>query len=74
MNNQSATMINKQNQLDIAHIRFTWQALLWRLLLTGLILLLLAGSRLTIFNSATSRPDTHVLPPASQAIESMGTR
>jgi hypothetical protein len=46
----------------MVNIQITWQSLLWRLVLTGLLLLLLAGSGVTIFHNATSRPDAHVLP------------
>jgi len=38
-------------------IQFTWQALLWRLLLTLLLLLALAGPGLTLFRSVTSRAE-----------------
>ena len=43
-------------------IEFKWQALLWRLLLTLLLLLALAGPGLTFFKSVTSRPGTRALP------------
>lgn len=43
-------------------IEFRWQALLWRLLLTLLLLLALAGPGLTFFKSVTSRPGTRALP------------
>ena len=46
----------------MVNIQVTWQSLLWRLVLTGLLLLLLASSGVTIFQNATSRPDARVLP------------
>ncbi|NJN96172.1 MAG: hypothetical protein HC875_19715 [Anaerolineales bacterium] len=47
-------------------VEFTWQALLWRLLLTLLLLLALAGPGLTLFRSVTSRSGTRTLPALSQ--------
>lgn len=44
----------------------SWQALLWRLLLTLLLLLALAGPGLTLFRSITSRTGTRTLPAVSQ--------
>ncbi len=67
-------MINNSNQPAAVNIRFTWQAILWRLLLTGLLLLFLAGSGLTIFSTATTRPDAHVLPPLTQEVEGTQAR
>ncbi len=68
-------MINNSNQPAAANIRFTWQDILWRLLLTGLLLLFLAGSGLTtIFSTATTRPDAHVLTPLTQEIEGAQAR
>jgi hypothetical protein len=52
-------MIQPTNQ-DITY--FTWRAIFWRVLVTLLLLFFLAGFGLTIFNSATTQPDTHVLP------------
>ena len=51
-------MINQSN----VDIQFTWQAIVWRLLLTILLLLVLAGSSLTIFNRVTTNANTRVLP------------
>jgi hypothetical protein len=45
--------------------QFTWQALLWRLLLTLLLLLALAGPGLTIFRSVTNRSGTQAMPGLS---------
>lgn len=67
-------MINNSNQSTAVNIRFTWQAILWRLLLTGLLLLVLAGSGLTIFSTATTRPDTQVLPQLTHRLDEAGTR
>jgi hypothetical protein len=55
-------MVNQVNSPSMVNIQVTWQSLLWRLVLTGLLLLILAGSGLTILHNATSRPDAHVLP------------
>jgi len=55
-------MVNQLNSPPMVNIQVTWQSLLWRLVLTGLLLLLLAGSGVTIFHNATSRPDARVLP------------
>jgi hypothetical protein len=54
-------MINHSNQA-LTNIQFTWQSILWRLVLTALLLLILAGSGMTIFSNVTSRPDARVLP------------
>ncbi len=50
-------------------VHFTWQALLWRLLLTLLLLLALAGPGLTLFRSVTNRAETRALPRLGQEIE-----
>lgn len=50
-------------------IQFTWQALLWRLLLTLLLLLALAGPGLTLFRSVTSRSGAQALPTLGQDVE-----
>jgi hypothetical protein len=52
-------MINSSNQTNY---QLTWQAMIWRLILTALLLLLLTISGLTIFNSVTNQPDARVLP------------
>jgi len=54
-------MINQPTQ-SYVNIYLTWPALLWRLALTALLLLLLAGSGMTVFSSATGQPDARVLP------------
>ena len=61
-------MINNSNDMNI---QFTWQALLWRLLLTLLLLLALAGPGLTIFEIMTTRSDTRALPELTQQAESI---
>ena len=43
----------------------TWQAVFWRLVLTGIILFVIAGSGLTIFSSLIGRPEAQVLPTAT---------
>jgi hypothetical protein len=45
--------------------QFSWQAIGWRLILTLLLLAVLAGSTLTVFGSATTSPDSRVLPTLS---------
>jgi len=47
------------------NLHLTRQAIIWRLILTALLLLVLAGSSLTVFNSVTTRPETSVLPTKS---------
>jgi len=43
-------------------IFLTWHPLVWRLVLTVILLFILAGSGLTIFSSIIGRPDAQVLP------------
>jgi hypothetical protein len=57
------------NRSDNPTFQLTWQALLWRLLLTLLLLLALAGPGLTLFHSVTSRSSTQTLPRLSQQVE-----
>jgi hypothetical protein len=52
--------------------QFTWQALLWRLLLTLLLLSALAGPGLTLFRSVTNRSEARTLPRLSQEVERGG--
>jgi hypothetical protein len=59
-------MLNSPNNPTV---QFTWQALLWRLLLTLLLLSALAGPGLTLFRSATNRSETRALPNLSQEVE-----
>ncbi len=47
-------------------VELSWQALLWRLLLTLLLLLALAGPGLTLFRSVTNRSGSRTLPALSQ--------
>ncbi len=56
-------MVNRANQNSI---QFSWADILWRLLLTLLLLLALAGPGLTIFKTVTSHPETEILPPLVQ--------
>ena len=44
------------------NIHLTWHDILWRLLLTVFLLIVLAGSSITIFKSVTSQPASQVLP------------
>ena len=64
--NEVALMLNGSNNPTV---QFTWQALLWRLLLTLLLLSALAGPGLTLFRSVTSRSEAQTLPPLSQETE-----
>jgi len=58
-------MINQPNYGDI---KFTWQGMLWRLVLTVLLLVVLAGSAVTIFQDLTSPPGTQVLPAETHPV------
>jgi hypothetical protein len=59
-------MINNPNQSDL---QFTWQAILWRLLVTLLLLLALAGPGLNAFRIITALPKTETLPAFTQEVE-----
>lgn len=59
-------MINSTNQSSYP---FTWQAILWRLLVTALLLLILAGSSLTIFRNITDQPEAQVLPALNYEVD-----
>lgn len=50
-------------------VRLTWQSLLWRLLLTILLLLALAGSGLTHFHHVIDPSEAPALPTLSQKAE-----
>lgn len=63
------SMVNSPNQ---SGIQLTRQAILWRLILTGLLLMVLAGSSLTIFNGITPQPDTRVLPTLPYSADAGG--
>ena len=52
-------MLNNPNS---PQIRFSWQAILWRLALTVLLLAALAASSVTFFGTITNTPDALVLP------------
>lgn len=52
-------MLNNPNQSDL---QLSWQALLWRILLTLALLLALAGPGLSIFGSTTARSDSSAAP------------
>jgi len=51
-------MITSSNQSSY----FTWHSILWRLLVTAILLLILAGSGLTIFRNISDPPNAQVLP------------
>jgi hypothetical protein len=65
-------MVNHLNQCSVGNFQLTWSMILWRLLLTALLLLFLAGFGVTIFNNMTTRPDTRVLPTLSTVREQGG--
>jgi hypothetical protein len=65
-------MVHQLNQSSVATIQLTWQSILWRLLLTALLLLILAGSSVTILNTVITHPGTHVLPTLTQEAGSEG--
>ncbi|MCB0163646.1 MAG: hypothetical protein KDI79_05425 [Anaerolineae bacterium] len=44
----------------------TWQSILWRLIITVLLLLILAGSSVSVFNPLNQTNDTFILAPISQ--------
>lgn len=50
-------------------VQLSWQALLWRLLLTLLLLSALAGPGLTLFRNVTNQAEARALPPLRQEIE-----
>jgi len=62
-------MVNNSNQPAMTTVHLTWQALLWRLLITLLLLLALTGPGLTIFSTVTAKPEAQVLPPLARDIE-----
>lgn len=62
-------MVNHSNQTTSAQIQLTWSDIFWRLLLTLLLLLMLAGPGLTIFSAVTAKPDNHVLPQPPPSVE-----
>jgi hypothetical protein len=66
---EKAPMVNHSNQRAVTTVQLTWQAIFWRLLITLLLLLALAGPGLNIFSAVTARPDTQVLPTLTQDIE-----
>jgi hypothetical protein len=59
-------MVHQLNQSSVVAMQLTWQSIGWRLVLTALLLLLLAGSGVTIFNPVMTQPDTRVLPSLNQ--------
>jgi hypothetical protein len=59
-------MINSPNQ---SNLQMTWQALLWRVLLTLFLLTALAGRGLNLFSAFTPPSDTQTIPTFSQEIQ-----
>lgn len=59
-------MVNTAKQGDI---QFTWQSIFWRLVVTILLLLALAGFGATTFGQLTTQPNAQVLPPLPQQVE-----
>ena len=55
-------MVNNSKGTSAANLQLTWQAIFWRLLLTLLLLLALAGPGLAIFDAVTAKPDSRILP------------
>jgi len=62
-------MVNHSNQPVVTTVQLSWQAIFWRLLITLLLLLALAGPGLTIFSTVTAKPETQILPPVAQDVE-----
>jgi len=54
------SMIHQSTNQEI--ICFTWRAIFWRVVVTLLLLLFLAGFGLTIFEPLTSQPNAHTQP------------
>lgn len=59
-------MVNHPNLQTAAKYQLSWSAIFWRLLLTLLLLLMLAGPGLSLFSAVTAKPDSRVLPPLAQ--------
>lgn len=53
-----------------SNIHLTWQAILWRLVLTGFLLVALASSSFALFDTVAEHSDTPVLPILSQDTDS----
>jgi hypothetical protein len=62
-------MVNHSNQHAVTAVQISWQDIFWRLLITLLLLLALAGPGLTIFSAVTAKPEAQVLPTLMQDIE-----
>jgi nucleoside recognition membrane protein YjiH len=62
-------MVNHSNQPAVTTVQLSWQAIFWRLLITLLLLLALAGPGLTIFSAVTAKPDAQILPTFARDIE-----
>jgi hypothetical protein len=57
------------NNPDQSNIYLTWQAILWRLLLTLLVLLALAGPGLNLFGAITASSETQPRSGFNQEVE-----
>jgi hypothetical protein len=57
------------NHPDQSKIYLTWQAIMWRLLLTLLLLVALAGSGLNLFSAISTPTETQTLPSFPQEME-----
>ncbi len=66
-------MVHHINRSPVASLQLTWQSLLWRLILTGLLLLVLAGSGMTFFHNALTRPEARVLPTLTYDTDAIST-
>jgi len=62
-------MVNHSNQPTVTAVQLSWQDIFWRLLITLLLLLALAGPGLTIFTAITARPEAQILPPLTHDFE-----
>jgi hypothetical protein len=57
------------NNPDQSNVYLTWQAILWRLLLTLLLLLALAGPGLNLFSGITASSETQTRPSFTQEVK-----
>ena len=63
-------MVSKMiNHPDQSKFYLTWQAIVWRLLLTLLLLVALAGSGLNLLSAISTPTETQQLPGFPQEIE-----
>jgi hypothetical protein len=62
-------MVNHSNQPAVTAAQISWQDIFWRLFITLLLLLALAGPGLTIFSAVTAKPEAQVLPTLTRDFE-----